>query len=294
MKAEVPTITEIADALDTLASARVGDRIQELAGYDASFWRDAALVLRQVDEKSLEKTDRRLPSADLKSIFEKCHFALGGESNPDIQWYLCKRPDEVSRNCFFENATWAIWVAGMKRKGAETFLARARDRGFCWDFATVNSWDDKRLLQFAKELHGQPVPDRARKKWETIHNIAGQLGSYPTEEDFSRAFFAGKTESKDLDETDALRLLDRDIPFIGEASARFIIRNMGGELIKYDRWIRAFLEYFGISPHELETQLQELGIQLGLFDIVIWAYCEENVRKVDRFAQHFEQHFTTG
>jgi hypothetical protein len=39
------TLSEIADALDTLADIMVSDQTDELAGYKASFWRDAALHL---------------------------------------------------------------------------------------------------------------------------------------------------------------------------------------------------------------------------------------------------------
>jgi hypothetical protein len=39
------TLAEIADALDTLAD--ISDRTDELAGHNASFWRDAAACLRQ-------------------------------------------------------------------------------------------------------------------------------------------------------------------------------------------------------------------------------------------------------
>ena len=45
------TFTEIADALDTLADIKVSDRMDELAGHNASFWRDAALVLRGFGEE---------------------------------------------------------------------------------------------------------------------------------------------------------------------------------------------------------------------------------------------------
>ena len=41
-------LSEITDALDTLAD--ISDRTDELAGHNASFWRDAALVLRGLDE----------------------------------------------------------------------------------------------------------------------------------------------------------------------------------------------------------------------------------------------------
>jgi hypothetical protein len=42
------TFSEIADALDTLVD--ISDRMDELACYNASFWRDAALRLRWLDE----------------------------------------------------------------------------------------------------------------------------------------------------------------------------------------------------------------------------------------------------
>jgi len=44
--ADGPTLDEIADSLDTLADIMVSDRIEELAGYNASFWRDAAAIVR--------------------------------------------------------------------------------------------------------------------------------------------------------------------------------------------------------------------------------------------------------
>ena len=44
------TLTEIADALDTLADVMVSDRTEELAGHNATFWRDAAACLRRLDD----------------------------------------------------------------------------------------------------------------------------------------------------------------------------------------------------------------------------------------------------
>ena len=50
------TLTEIADALDTLAD--ISDRMDELAGYNASFWRDAASCLRQLDDVPSRESTR--------------------------------------------------------------------------------------------------------------------------------------------------------------------------------------------------------------------------------------------
>jgi hypothetical protein len=227
----------------------------------------------------------------LKQIFETCLSNIGGESSKDVHWYLNRRRKDISRQSFFENAAWAIWVTGMRRKSAETFLEDAVEKGFSWNFSTVGSWGDQHLQQLMGKLHKQSVPKRARQKWEAIHSIARELNTYPTEEDFCQSFFGGKMQSADLDETDVWVLLDKRLPFIGEENARLIIRNMGGEVIKYDRWLRTFLRYYKTSPCKLETQLQELSIPLGLFDIVIWAYCEQYVGRVSQFAQHFDKHF---
>ena len=48
------TLTEITDALDTLADVMVSDCTDELAGHNASFWRDAVACLRR---SAAEETD---------------------------------------------------------------------------------------------------------------------------------------------------------------------------------------------------------------------------------------------
>lgn len=78
----------------------------------------------------------------------------------------------------------------------------------------------------------------------------------------------------------------------GERNAHFIIRNIGGETIKCDRWIETFLRYYKVSLGELENKLQKLRIPLGLFDVVRWAYCEKFVVAVSKFRTHFSKVFT--
>lgn len=139
--------------------------------------------------------------------------------------------------------------------------------------------------------HGKPVPKRALKKWEAIYDIGKRVKSFEGEEDFRNAFFNGKVLSKELDGRDVERLLYLGLPFIGPASAQHIIRNMGGEVIKCDRWIDAFLGYYKISLSELESRLREINIPLGFFDLVIWAYCEKFIKKVNKFNEHFKSVF---
>lgn len=228
---------------------------------------------------------------DLSQIFEKSLSTLGGETNKDIRWYLKERPKRISRKSFFDSVTWAIWVSGMRRKSAEAFLERAQENGFSWDFANVGTWDKSSLQQFMEKLHGRPVPERARKKWEAVHHIAKLIIGYPVEEDFRKSFFGGKIQSASLGGGDVQKLANLKLPFIGERNAQFIIRNMGGEAIKCDRWIEAFLRHYKISLKDLERELQDLQIPLGLFDVVLWAYCERAVVSVNKFNKHFSQTF---
>ena len=52
------TLTEIADALDTLADVMLSDRTEDLAGHNASFWRDAAVCLRRLDDECRRESTR--------------------------------------------------------------------------------------------------------------------------------------------------------------------------------------------------------------------------------------------
>lgn len=228
---------------------------------------------------------------DLNQIFNKCLSAIGGETNKDIRWYLKERPKRISRKNFFDSVTWAIWVSGMRRKSAEAFLVRAQENGFSWDFASIGKWNESSLQQFMEKLHGRPVPERARKKWEAVHHIAKMITTYPAEEDFRKSFFSGKVQSANLGGGDVQSLVNLRLPFIGERNAQFIMRNMGGEAIKCDRWIEAFLRHYKISLKDLEMKLQDLQIPIGLFDVVLWAYCEKVVVSVNKFNKHFSQTF---
>lgn len=229
---------------------------------------------------------------DLKRIFTKCLSDIGGNTNKDVRWYREERPKCVLRENFFEQSVWAVWVSGMRRKSAESFLNNAEEKGFDWDYNTVSSWDTGQLREFTEKIHGKPVPGRAYKKWEAVYSIAKKMKLYSGEEDFRKSLFNGKSRSADLDGSDVERLADLELPFIGERNAHFIIRNMGGEAIKCDRWIEAFLEHYKLSQEDLERKLRQLQIPLGLFDIVLWAYCEKFIGKVTRFKKHFGQIFS--
>lgn len=228
---------------------------------------------------------------DLENIYKKCLSEIGGENNKDVAWYLNDRPKKTSRKPFFKEAVRAMWVCGMSRKSRDTFLKKAEINGFTWNYADLSSWNSLKLNKFMKKLHGNSISETASKKWKAIHKLAKKMNEY-TEREFRTALFNGKVKSSNLDKSDIHRIVEFHYPYIGKVNASYIIRNIGGEAIKYDRWIKAFTRYYKISFEELEKQLINLKIPLGEFDIVMWAYCEKFIKKEIKFEKHFEEKFS--
>jgi hypothetical protein len=71
-------------------------------------------------------------------------------------------------------------------------------------------------------------------------------------------------------------------------SARFIIRNLGGELIKDDRWLEAIRRHFGCSFADFEQAGRSLRWELGKVDLVVWCYCEQEIRSTSRLGRHLQ------
>ncbi len=103
--------------------------------------------------------------------------------------------------------------------------------------------------------------------------------------------FQGKYKSIKLDKTDVMALRKMKLPYIGPANCQFVIRNMGGEAIKCDRWVKAFMEYHDLTHSYLISYLKKKKLPEGLFDLVIWAYCEMHVKEVKNFNEHFSENF---
>ena len=229
--------------------------------------------------------------ADFKKIFDKCFFEIGGDSNEDVFWYKNERPTIISRKDFFKEAVVAMWGSGIKRKSRDTFLKCAKENGFNWDFKVMSKWDGKKLQSFTEKLHGNCVKKQAHNKWKAVIELAKKLDTFSSENDFRKMFFQEKIKTSDLDKSDVQNLKNKGLPFIKEANSQYIIRNIGGEAIKCDRWIDTFINYYNISLINLENELIKLQIPLGLFDVVIWAYCEKFIKKTNQFEKHFNQIF---
>ncbi len=227
----------------------------------------------------------------IKTIYKTCLKEIGGLSNDDIQWYMNDRPKKISRSSFFEAAVFAIWVSGLKRKSVESFLKRAEVHGFSWDYRKMANITTKNWSIFKQNLHEQPVSNIVNGKWDSIRQISKKLLQFKNETDFRNEWFSQKTLSSRLNNNDIDNLKKMKLGYIGPANSHFIIRNMGGEALKCDRWIEAFLNYFQISQQQLIKRLDKTSIAVGLFDLVVWAYCEKHVKKVKNFNSHFKKVF---
>ena len=202
----------------------------------------------------------------------------------ELKWYFCKRGNRITRDSFFRNYVWAVWVAGKSYKSAKTFLEKAQEFGFSWDYKEFGSLTRREFESFVRKLHKNKP--RAFKMWESIYKLAKKLKTYKTEKEFRDEFFSGKTDPSTFSDKDVRRLLDMNLGFIGEASARFILRNMGGEFIKDDVWIKTFCNFIGIDDLEtLKRILNNLGIRYGLFDVIVWTYGSFLVGRKDNFAK---------
>ncbi len=227
----------------------------------------------------------------IKSIYYSCYKKIGGCSNADIRWYLNKRPKTITRSSFFDAAVFAVWVAGMTRVAVTAFLKRAERNGFSRRYKDIVNCSQREWNLFLKLMHISPTPSTAKKKWNAIRTIAKRVNDFESEEEFRLSWFNGHVKSRMLN-NDSVRIIKNlKMPFIGPANSQFIIRNMGGEAIKCDRWINAFMRYYKITQHELLSELKLMEIPEGQFDLVIWAYCEMFVKKTNSFDNHFRKVF---
>lgn len=226
--------------------------------------------------------------SDIATIFDVCFSAIGDNNNPDVRDYFKSRKQKITRAAFFENVVWAVWVSGMSRKATRTFL---REAGITYDFKTFASLDRSKLDAFIRRVHYLGVTSWAEKKWLAIYNISQWLAKFTTEDDFRQAVFGGKTDGEQLDKTDVQRILHLNLPFIGWANSHYLVKKLGGQAIKCDRWVDELLIWGGLGQTELESRLEKRKIPLSLFDTVFWAYCEMFIGKTGDFREHFNAKF---
>jgi len=228
---------------------------------------------------------------NIDSIFQFRLYTIGGIDNAHVKNYLDSRNKAIYRQLFFEKAVGAIWVAGWGAKQCNTFLAKAPQYGFDWNFSSLALWSDSQLTQFMHRMHPKSVRGRARQKWEAVHKIAKWLNGFQNECDFRQRVFRNVLLGRNLDKQDVAALRDFKLSYIGEANAFYVVRMLGGEEIKDDRWIKEFREWANLSFYQLESLLDTYKIPRGFFDVVMWEYCNMFIGEVSKLKPHFQSQF---
>ncbi|MFH1141723.1 MAG: hypothetical protein V1724_08725 [Chloroflexota bacterium] len=225
---------------------------------------------------------------DVRKVFDYCFQAIGGDGNDDVRWYRYERPERLTRKEFFDQAVYAIWVGGKTRVNANSFLDRREVSPLVGDFETVANMGSSMFQTVVARIHGRPVPGQALARWQAVRFIAKRLDGFGNDRNFCKEIFQGKSATKDLNDSDLKALIERELPWIRTANAQLILRNLGGEFIKCDRWLTEFMAYGHMPLPTLEREVRALGIPLGLFDLTIWAYCEKFVKEVSNLKSHFD------
>lgn len=211
---------------------------------------------------------------------------------------------ELTRSAFFQEAHWAILVAGMRFATATEWVEKAKECGFPFDWRSLAAWNDDEFKSWCKAMAGKlvaPKEDltgRFRDRWSAILDLSRYLAEFTGEAQFREQCFNGKKQGSHLDDNDfhtLLRIKRRTGRFhgIGPASIWFIMRNLGGDFLKPDTWIKAFAAWYGKDVPQLARALRDAGLHCGEFDFYCWKYCEEHVRLAKYLPAHFDSLFGT-
>lgn len=179
-------------------------------------------------------------------------------NDSDLKWYY-DRPLELTRDEFFKTYVWAVWVSGMKRKSADSFLNKINGWKLDWrHFAKIKTESELRQKVSNYHLGYESVPNRAFSKWKAIWTVACKLDEWGSNKKMREELFQGKQKTATLDRLDARALEKYRLPYIGCANSHYIIRNLGGEAIKDDRWINGIRLYWHMSFNEFVKYLKKI------------------------------------
>ena len=209
----------------------------------------------------------------------------------------------LTRKSFFEAAYWAILVANRNVVIAQSWADKASATGFPFSWRKLGDWneDDGKFDEWCKQMAGQletPKDDLDggfRNRWWGIWDIGWRLAQFQSDAAFRKRYFDGKKRGSELTDEDfhrlrAIKRTDGALYQIGEVSMYFILRNLGGDFLKPDTWIKAFAEWYGCaSVSELASVLRSHGIHCGKFDGYCWEYCESHLRRASDLPRHFDK-----
>ena len=251
----------------------------------------------------MAKARRNLP--DLSTVLQKMEAAAAKSGRRERLESVIKSK-KLSRKTFFKSASWAILVAGFKEKHARRWRKKAASTGFPLDWGTLAKWSRKDFDRWCKKMAPQlrkPKVDltgKFRLKWCAIWDLARYLDHFASEDGFRDHFFDGKTRGRDLRDkhVERLRKIKQEtgrLSMIGHANRYFILRNMGGDFIKPDVWMKEFARWYGnVDVGELASMLRRQDIHCGRFDVYLWSYCVREVQETGRLSDRFDKLFKTG
>jgi hypothetical protein len=215
----------------------------------------------------------------LEQLLTHCESKLVGYAREELVWFDTMRPSIVSPYSVYEAYYWALSVAGIGPKSAETWMQRNRFR----EVFTLDNCRQFSADSLIRAVNANPNNLRGRKL-RAIHALGRTLSNMSCRQ-IANKFFGGIIRTRDLSEVNVPAL--DELPFIGRPSARFMIRNMGGEMIKDDRWLNSFMEYFRCTIRDLERAGKAVDWTLGRVDQILWGYCVQEIRQTTNLAAHF-------
>ena len=244
----------------------------------------------------LAQGEEEMPRPTLHDVLERLKLSV---DPGEVSYVLTSK--ELTRDAFFQEAHWAVLVSTRGNDTANEWCRKAQECGFPFDWRSLAAWTDAEFKSWCKRMAQvlvMPKDDltgRFRKRWWAIYDLGCYLAEFESEAAFREHCFGGKKQGHQLRNEDyhTLFAVKKEGRFseIGDANIWFIMRNLGGNFLKPDKWIKTFASWYGKSVPELARELRDADIHCGEFDAYCWKYCESQVHEARRLPAHFDRLF---
>jgi hypothetical protein len=219
--------------------------------------------------------------SSVTALLRHCERTLGRDHR-DLNWYDHERPAVTTRSNFFREYSWALLVWNRRRKSAESW---ARKVGF-WKKFNLTALKRTACATAPRLVRVNPANCLGRRL-VAMARLAADLRQI-NDDCFRKRYLLGCRRGKDLGARHAFHLQQIGLYGMGPANSAFIVRNLGGELLKCDRWILALMRLTRMKRKDFEVAAEHLGWGLGRVDTVLWSYCEQEVKATSRLRRHLQ------
>lgn len=170
----------------------------------------------------------------------------------EVGWQAMASSIEVTARRFVKEATWVVMSAGLAERVVRRrfpLIARAL---FEFDIPRIIGEPTCRDATLAVFAH--------QRKVDAILTIA--TWAHDTSNDVIRNLVQMRDESALM-----------QLPYIGPATVRHLLKNLGAPVPKPDRHLTRFASHYGCSVDELcQTLAARLGEPISVVDIVLWRW----------------------